>query len=73
MAWQGITNPGGYATKIFRSGEADAFIGAFLNPSGQIGISKCEDCRGSGFIYIDQSNPDRGVRPCKHDRLKTSI
>jgi hypothetical protein len=67
---QGITNPGGYATKVFRSGEADAFIEAFLTPSMQIDIDKCQECGGIGFIYIDPSNHDRGVRPCKHDSLK---
>jgi len=69
---QVITNPGGYATKIFRSGEADAFIEAFLNPPAQIDISQCSDCRGTGFIYIDTSNHDIGVRPCKHDKLRAS-
>jgi hypothetical protein len=69
---QGITNPGGYATKIFRSGEADAFIESFLNPPTELDINQCTDCRGTGFIYIDQSNHDRGVRPCKHDSLKSS-
>jgi phage FluMu protein Com len=68
---QGITNPGGYATKIFRSGEADAFIDAFLNPQAQLDISKCPACRGSNFVYIDSSNPDRGVKPCKHIELLT--
>lgn len=67
---QGITNPGGYATKIFRSGEADAFIEAFLSPLAQLDISKCEDCRGTGFIYIDSSNPDKGVKQCKHNSLQ---
>jgi hypothetical protein len=66
---QGITNPGGYATKIFRSGEADALIEAFLNPPTQIDISKCQDCRGTGFIYVDQLNHDRGVKQCKHTGL----
>lgn len=69
---QGITNPGGYATKIFRSGEADAFIEAFLNPQAPLDISQCLDCRGSNFIYIDPSNHDKGVRPCKHEALKGS-
>jgi hypothetical protein len=69
---QGITNPGGYATKIFRSGEADAFIEAFMTPSAQLDITQCRDCRGIGFIYIDPSNHDRGVRPCKHDSLESS-
>jgi DNA-binding Lrp family transcriptional regulator len=68
---QGITNPGGYATKIFRSGEADTTIEAFLNPPAPLDINQCPDCNGSNFIYIDQTNPDRGVRPCKHNSLKT--
>ena len=29
---EGIQNPGGYATKIYRSGEADELIERFLNP-----------------------------------------
>lgn len=67
---QGITNPGGYATKIFRSGEADALVEAFLNPPVKIDPSQCPDCSGSNFIYIDPSNRDRGVRPCKHEQLR---
>jgi DNA-binding Lrp family transcriptional regulator len=67
---KGITNPGGYATKIFRSGEADALIETFLKPPTQIDISQCPDCRGTNFIYIDTSNHDKGVRPCKHSNLK---
>lgn len=68
---QGITNPGGYATKIFRSGETDALIEAFLNPPTPLDINRCPDCHGSNFIYIDPTNQDRGVRPCKHNSLKT--
>lgn len=67
---QGITNPGGYATKIFRSGEADALIEAFLNPAAPLDINQCPDCRGSNFIYIDPTNHDKGVRPCKHSKLR---
>jgi hypothetical protein len=70
---QGITNPGGYATKIFRSGEADDLIEVFINPPAQVDINQCPDCRGSNFIYIDPINPDRGVRPCKHDSLKRAL
>jgi DNA-binding Lrp family transcriptional regulator len=66
---QGITNPGGYATKIFRSGEADAFIEAFLNLQTPLDISKCPACQGSNFVYLDSSNPDLGVRPCRHEEL----
>jgi hypothetical protein len=69
---QGIANPGGYATKIFRSGEADALIEVFLSPQSELDISKCADCLGTGFIYIDPSNRDRGVKPCKHDGLRNS-
>jgi hypothetical protein len=69
---QGITNPGGYGTKIFRSGEADALIEAFLNPQTQLDVSRCLDCKGTGFIYLDPENPDRGVKPCKHHSLKSS-
>lgn len=67
---QGITNPGGYATKIFRSGEADTFIEAFLNPPAQVDTTQCPDCKGRGFIYMDPTNADLGVKPCKHDALK---
>jgi DNA-binding Lrp family transcriptional regulator len=63
---QGITNPGGYATKIYRSGEADSLVEAFLNPSTPLDISQCRECNGTGFIYLDMSNPDRGVKPCNH-------
>lgn len=66
---QGITNPGGYATKIFRSGEADAFINTYLNPPFPLDISKCLACKGTNFVYIDSSDPDRGVKPCKHEEL----
>jgi hypothetical protein len=66
---QGITNPGGYATKIFRSGEADAFIEAFINPPVPLDISTCPTCRGSNFVYIDPSSPDLGVKPCRHEEL----
>jgi hypothetical protein len=70
---QGITNPGGYATKIFRSGEADEMIEIFVKPVASLDINQCPDCRGTGFIYIDTSNHDKGVRPCKHGPLKQVI
>lgn len=67
---QGITNPGGYATKIFRSGEADALIDAYLNPVMPLDANLCPDCQGRGFAHIDPNDFDRGVRPCKHPRLR---
>lgn len=65
---QGITNPGGYATKIYRSGEADALIEVFLNPPAPLDINKCPDCKGSGFIY--PQGMEKGiVAKCKHEKL----
>lgn len=71
---QGITNPGGYATTIYRTGEADDLIDKFLNPdaiaSGD--ESKCFDCKGVGFLYPE--GIERGiVTKCKHLRLSTAL
>jgi hypothetical protein len=66
---QGINNPGGYATTIQRTGEADELIERYLNPpvSGQIDVSHCPDCGGSGFYY---PNGLTGVVvKCKHEKL----
>jgi DNA-binding Lrp family transcriptional regulator len=68
---QGITNPGGYATRIFRSGEADTLIEAFLNPQAPLDINQCLECRGTNFIYIDPTDHDKGVRPCRHESLRS--
>lgn len=68
---QGINNPGGYATTIFRSGEFDAQIEAFLNSSGkQVESNSCPDCSGSGYYYPE--GVEKGVKICKHDRLKAN-
>lgn len=67
---QGIKQPGAYATTIFRSGEADTLIEAFLFPPAQIDISQCPDCEGRAFVYVDPQNHDKGVRPCKHEKLR---
>jgi hypothetical protein len=67
---QGITKPGGYATTIYRSGEADTLIDAFLNPPAPLDASQCPDCQGRGFAYIDDADRDLGVKPCKHPRLR---
>jgi hypothetical protein len=66
---QGINNPGGYATTIHRTGEADELIERFLNPtvSIQVDASQCPDCKGSGFYYPD--GPTGGVAKCKHEKL----
>jgi len=66
---QGINNPGGYATTIHRTGEADELIERFLNPvsSIQVDASQCPDCKGSGFYY--PNGPTGGVAKCKHEKL----
>jgi hypothetical protein len=66
---QGINNPGGYATTIHRTGEADELIERFLNPvsSTQVDTSACPDCKGSGFYY--PNGPTGGVAKCKHEKL----
>jgi hypothetical protein len=68
---QGINNPGGYATTIFRSGEFDAQIEAFLNPpnpSAALKADSCPDCSGSGYYYPE--GVEKGVKICKHEKLK---
>jgi Bacteriophage replication protein O len=68
---QGINNPGGYATAIFRSGEADVQIEAFLSPPAAVAPFKaddCPDCGGSGYFYPE--GVDKGVKICKHEKLK---
>jgi len=67
---QGINNPGGYATTIHRTGEADELMEAFINPATvkQEDASQCPDCQGSGFYYPE--GPTGGVVKCRHTRLK---
>lgn len=65
---QGITNPGGYATAIFRSGEFDTQIEAFLNLAAPPDSSRCPDCGGSGYFYPE--GLDKGVKICKHENLR---
>lgn len=67
---QGITNPGGYATTIHRTGEADEFIERFLTPVAApalVDSSNCPDCQGTGFYY--PRGTDQGVAKCPHSRL----
>lgn len=66
---QGINNPGGYATAIFRSGEVDTQIEAFLSPSSASAPLKadgCPDCGGTGYYYPE--GVEKGVKICKHGR-----
>lgn len=68
---QGIINPGGYATKIHRSGEADDLIAAFLNPAEAapvVDASQCPDCGGTGFW--EPGGAGKGVAKCKHERIQ---
>jgi DNA-binding Lrp family transcriptional regulator len=67
---EGIQNPGGYATKIHRTGEADELIERFLSPpasSTAVDASQCPDCQGSGWWY--PKGPEKGIARCKHERL----
>lgn len=70
---QGINNPGGYATTIHRTGEADLLIESFLYPeasdtSSTLDISQCQDCKGTGFYY--PQGVEGGVARCKHEQLR---
>jgi hypothetical protein len=69
---QGINNPGGYATTIHRTGEADALIEAFLHPERWAAMdhSRCPDCQGTGFYY--PQGVEQGVAKCQHRRLTVS-
>ena len=70
---QGINNPGGYATTIHRTGEADELIESFLNPPAStlvVDTTQCPDCKGSGFYY--PNGPAGGVAKCKHGKLRTT-
>jgi hypothetical protein len=67
---QGITNPGGYATTIHRSGEADDSIVEFLkSQQRRIEASLCPDCDGQGFKLVQRDGREGAVR-CQHERLK---
>ena len=66
---QGITNPGGYATIIHRTGEADSLIEDFLNPPPSLDLSECPDCGGQGYRPAIRDGRE-GVIKCRHDRLE---
>ncbi|MCP9496822.1 MAG: hypothetical protein MSG64_20485 [Pyrinomonadaceae bacterium MAG19_C2-C3] len=66
----GITNPGGYATKIHRSGEADNLVKAFLTPVKTVqakDAGQCPDCHDTGFY--EPGGAGKGVARCRHGRL----
>ena len=70
---QGINNPGGYATTIHRTGEADMLIEKFLHPEAADSptnpdTSQCPDCHGTGFYYPE--GVEGGVAKCKHEQLR---
>jgi hypothetical protein len=67
---QGITNPGGFAMTIYRSGIADAMVEKFLHPVDDKILretSSCPDCQGTGFYY--PKGAAKGVVKCAHARL----
>jgi hypothetical protein len=68
---QGITNPGGFAMTIYRSGISDALIEKFLHPTqgeAPLDTSACPDCKGTGFHY--PRGVEQGVVKCRHEKLK---
>lgn len=70
---QGITNPGGFAMTVYRSGVADGLIEKFLNPTVEadpLDASACPDCNGTGFYY--PKGAGHGVSKCRHERLASS-
>jgi hypothetical protein len=69
---QGITNPGGFATTIHRTGEADALIESLLNPQPKRSdISRCPECKGQGYKVIVKDSREGAVK-CSHQRLEQS-
>ena len=67
---QGITNPGGYGTTIYRTGEADTLVEEWLKnkDAPKFEVERCPDCNGSGFIY--PNGIEGGVVRCKHPSLR---
>jgi hypothetical protein len=79
---QGVTNPGGFARSIHKTGSEDAQIALWLAeidpervrsgelpPPTEIDASACPDCLGRGLYYPDPQNPNKGVKRCLHPRL----
>lgn len=77
VSGQGITNPTGYAKTIYRTGEDDSQIAAFLSSRQQqaaeklppnVDASRCPDCDGTGYFYPEGIM--KGVARCRHPNLK---
>jgi len=68
---QGIEKPGGYATVIYRSGEADSLIEEFLHAPRAPDVSLCPDCEGRGVYYPLGIGSEGGVKKCEHERLRS--
>lgn len=66
---KGVSNPGGFAITIWRTGEQDTLIDAWKNKSAaSVDPSRCPDCEGRGFIYPNGIG-NGGVVKCKHPQL----
>jgi len=64
---QGITNPGGFARKIWRTGEADDLIKEFFATRATapaILAADCSRCKGNGFYYPEGIG--KPVKKCDH-------
>jgi phage replication O-like protein O len=72
---QGVTNPGGFARSIFRSGAEDEKIELFMRGTSpaevqRANIAQCPDCRGSTLRPVAAPGDySQGVMKCKHERL----
>jgi hypothetical protein len=72
---QGVSNPGGFARSIHRSGAEDANIELFLHgttPSQARArdIAQCPDCEGSTLRPVaGPGDYSKGVMKCGHERL----
>jgi hypothetical protein len=63
------------ATAAFKSGSHDALIDRWLEDEARaarppLDVSKCPDCKGEGYYYPEGF--DKGVRICKHPKLRGS-
>ena len=81
-----LRNPKGWATTAEETGRwdeevADWFKQQGVEPESSIvsieqtptpaDTSRCPDCRGLGFIYPNQDDPNSGVRKCHHPKLRS--